>query len=212
LLEAVQTADDPVPAVTALAGWLDEREDPRGLVVRLSTECWPFWQRGEGSDAEDALRNRGCYPIVNGWLGLDETDRDTVEFQLTTPLLYLSFGPYVAPRPELREVVQAGWVWFWKFEGRPDIDFWLHEPGPVREVCFEHNPTIRDNDLRRISHVPHLKWLDLSCPHVTDAGLAHLHRTQTLREVRLLPSRHGKVTKKGIVELQEALPDCKIFA
>ena len=213
MLKAVQTADDPAAAAFVLADWLDGRDDPRGRVVRLSTEYWPEWQTGEESDAGYALLERlrrECYPVVEEWLGLNERNRDTVELQLTTPLLYLSFGPYLPPRPELRAVAQAGWVWFWEFKGRPDLDFWLGEPGPVRELSFEYNRTIRDDDVKWIARVPHLRWLDLSCAYVTDAGLTHLRETRSLREVRLLSSRHGRVTKKGIAALQEALPECKI--
>jgi hypothetical protein len=212
LLAAVQVADDPVPAASTLADWLEEREDPRGLVVRLSTEYWPLWRRGEDSDAEHTRWRRlveDGYPVVKQWLGVRHTDRETVDFQLTTPLLYLSLGPYVAPRPDLRAVLQAGWAWFLHFRGRPDLDFWLSELGPVRELCFEHNQTIRDDDVRWIGRVPSLRWLDLSCPHVTDAGLVHLHGTRTLREVRL---RWSGVTRRGVEALRQALPDCKVEA
>jgi hypothetical protein len=147
---------------------------------------------------------------VERWLGLKETHQDKVQFQLTTPLLHLTFGPYIEPRPELRAVAQAGWVWFWAFKGRPDLDFWLLEPGPVRELCFEYNPTIRDDDLWRIGQVPHLRWLDVTCPHVTDAGLAHLHQARTLREVRVFGGRHGGVTGRGIAALRDALPGCEV--
>src|SRR2546423_1710113 len=40
LLAACQAADDPRPPMSALAGWLDDRQDPRAALVRLGTRYW----------------------------------------------------------------------------------------------------------------------------------------------------------------------------
>jgi hypothetical protein len=53
-----------------------------------------------------------------------------------------------------------------------------------------------------------LEYLDVSSTKVTDAGLKHLsglHRLRTLGVVECA------VTKAGIDELKEALPDCRII-
>jgi uncharacterized protein (TIGR02996 family) len=48
LLAACQSADAPLPALAALADWLDGRGDPRGPVVRIQARYWYVYYTSEG--------------------------------------------------------------------------------------------------------------------------------------------------------------------
>jgi hypothetical protein len=88
------------------------------------------------------------------------------------------------------------------------LDVLVAEPGPIREIAFYGNQSLRDGDLEVLARVPYLREVDLSRTRVSDRGLRHLHRIGTLRSVRL--EYTPRVTRAGIAALQEALPACVV--
>ena len=67
---------------------------------------------------------------------------------------------------------------------------------------------ITDQALPHVAGLHQLQRLDLHSTQVTDTGLKHLHGLKNLQELKL---RGTNVTQQGAVELQAALPDCKIL-
>ena len=66
---------------------------------------------------------------------------------------------------------------------------------------------IGDDDLKIISGLKQLEWLDLASTKVTDKGLKLL---RGLRKLRMLHLEYTEVTDEGVARLLAALPDCKI--
>jgi hypothetical protein len=66
---------------------------------------------------------------------------------------------------------------------------------------------LTDVGLVHLKGLKQLQSLNLADTKVTDAGLEHLKALPNLRYVRLF---FDKVTAKGVKELQQALPNCKI--
>ena len=66
-----------------------------------------------------------------------------------------------------------------------------------------------DVDLRYLSALPVLEWLDLDDTQITDAGLDYLVALSSLRDLWL---KRTHVTEQGVAALQHALPNCKITA
>lgn len=65
-----------------------------------------------------------------------------------------------------------------------------------------------DARLRRLKTLTRLETLNLSASRITDAGLKHLTGLAELQTLRL---EETKVTTEGLKQLQQALPDCKIY-
>jgi Leucine Rich repeat len=216
LLTACQVADDPSGPMSALASWLDNRQDPRGAPVRLGARYWhachrepEIQDRPEFDDLERRMDDEGDEVLVR-WLGF-RGDGDTVGVSWHRPLVYLSVNEFAKLPVQACEIVRAGWVWQLDIVGpRVDeaLDTLLAEPGPIREVAFFGNQSLRDADLEALTSVPHLREVDLSRTRITDRGLRHLHRIRTLRHVHL--EYTPRVTTAGVAALQEALPACAV--
>ena len=67
----------------------------------------------------------------------------------------------------------------------------------------------RDSDLRIVGAFPELRTLDVSGSLVSDAGLLTIAEQKHLKKLDL---RDTSVTKAGVAELKEALPECEILA
>jgi hypothetical protein len=223
LLAACQSADDPLPALGALADWLDGRGDPRGQVVRAQARYWYVYYTPEGFDRHyraeaGELQRRSdevSEPVYEQWLGF-RSNGGTVCIACQMPLLDLQVfdldpvGPHL---PKLREVSQAGWVWSLGCFGAGVDDVLtrlLPGTGPIRSIGFEKAAAaaLRDGDLAALRQVPHLRELALSGSRVSDAGLRQLHSIQSLRLVEVGRTR---VTQAGVSALREALPACKVL-
>jgi hypothetical protein len=219
LLTACQAADDASAPMTALASWLDRRHDPRGPLVRLGIRFWNATRREPPEDLDpaefDELETRMLYeegdPVLADWLGLCGRG-DSAGVCWHKPLLEVCVSDTFDAMPvRVLPVIRAGWVWQLALVG-PRVDealaTLLAEPGPIRELSFSGNPSLRDGDLEALAGIPHLRQVDLSRTRITDRGLRHLHRIRTLRLVRL--EYTPRVTRAGIAALQEALPACAV--
>jgi len=72
-----------------------------------------------------------------------------------------------------------------------------------------HNATQLTNQaLEYLSQIRNLKSLDLTAASVNDAGVPLLEKFTTLE---LLHLTNSKVTPQGVAQLQQALPDCRIY-
>ena len=80
--------------------------------------------------------------------------------------------------------------------------------GNVVKVNCHRNEKITDGDLVHLKGLTKLKTLHLSYTQITDAGLVHLKGLTNLASLYL---GHTKVTDVGVAELQQSLPDCKIY-
>lgn len=67
---------------------------------------------------------------------------------------------------------------------------------------------VTDAGLPKLSTMPHLRHLDLSCNDITDAGLVHLAQMKSLRKLGLWGT---KVTKVGVERLRAQLPACVVL-
>jgi hypothetical protein len=216
LLAACQAADDASAPMSALAAWLDRRRDPRGPLVRLGARYWSATRReppedlgpAEFDELETRLLAEG-EDVLTHWLGFTG-DGDTLGVDWEC-LLRVSIHAFREFPPALGEVIRAGWVWVLRLGG-PTVDealaALLRDIGPVREVLFYQNQSLRDGDLEQLVRIPQLREVDLSETRITDLGLRHLHRVRTLRLVRLEYTR--RVTSTGVAALQEALPACVV--
>jgi hypothetical protein len=216
LLTACQAADDAGAPLSALASWLDHRRDPRGPLVQLGARYWSATRRkppevldeAEFDELERRMLDEG-EDVLTDWLG-STGDGDTIGVDWEC-LLRVSVEAFREFPPRLREVVRAGWVWVLRLGG-PTVDealaALLRNGGPVREILFYKNQSLRDGDLKHLARIPHLHEVDLSETRITDRGFRHLHRIRTLRLVRLEYTR--RVTGAGIAALQEALPACVV--
>src|SRR5262245_31700621 len=219
LLTACQAADDASPPLVALADWLDTRHDPRGRLVRLGIRYWNATRREPPENLDpgefDELETRMLYeegdPVLADWLGLLGRG-DSAGVCWHRPLLYVAVSKTFGEMPvPVLPVIRAGWVWQLDLVGpRVDeaLDTLLAEPGPIRELAFFGNESLRDGDLEGLAAIPHLREVDLSRTRITERGLRHLHRIPTLRLVRL--EYTPRVTSAGVAALQEALPACVV--
>lgn len=223
LLAVGQSADDPLPALAALADWLDRRGDPRGPVVRVQARYWYVYYTSEGYeryyDAEaDELQRRSdeiSESVYERWLGF-RSDGAAVALSRQMPLLDLqvfALDPIEQHFPKLRAVFQAGWVWsLWCFGGGVDevLTLLLPGTGPIRSIGFQEAAAtaLRDGDLVALQQVPHLRELMLSGSRISDKGLRHLHPIQSLRAVEVERTR---VTPAGVAALRSALPACEVL-
>jgi hypothetical protein len=216
LVAACQAADDPRPPMSALAGWLDDRQDPRAALVRLGSRYWEIGHidldnqdEAELGDLYDRMEEQGDAVLVD-WLGFTG-DGDSVGVSWHRPLVYLWVNQFDKLPVQACEIVHAGWVWQIDIVGpRVDeaLEVLLAESGPIRKIAFYGNLALRDGDLEVLASIPHLREVDLSRTRVTDRGLRHLHRIGTLRQVIL--EYTPRVTGAGIAALQEALPACVV--
>lgn len=72
-----------------------------------------------------------------------------------------------------------------------------------------HNATQLTNQaLEYLAQIRNLKSLDLTAASVNDAGVPLLEKFTTLE---LLHLTNAKVTPQGVAQLQQALPDCRIY-
>ncbi len=73
---------------------------------------------------------------------------------------------------------------------------------------LNHN-SVDDSTLARIANLKELTYLDLEICPVTDRGLQHLAH---MKQLRYLDLRGGtRVTTRGVAELRELLPECRIL-
>jgi hypothetical protein len=72
-------------------------------------------------------------------------------------------------------------------------------------LCTE----VTDGTLARLAGLTQLQAVIVRSPHVTDAGLVHLAKLQNLKTLQLLDC--SCVTRKAVSQLQQALPDTKIW-
>jgi hypothetical protein len=217
LLMACQAADDASPPLSALADWLDCRQDPRGPLLRLGLQYWHETQHPESQDpiAFGELETRMLYeegdPVLADWLGLRGRG-DSAGVCWHRPLLYVTVSKTFEEMPvPVLPVIRAGWVWQLDLLGpRVDeaLDTLIAEAGPIRELAFFGNQSLRDGDLESLADIPHLREVDLSRTRITDRGFRHLHRVRTLRLVRMEST--PRVTSAGVAALQEALPACVV--
>jgi hypothetical protein len=220
LLAACQAADDPIPALSALADWLEARGDPRSQVVRLRTRHWQLDQQQEFQIQErktfEAERRElwlricnECFSVVEKWLGFCG-DRSTVNIGWYAPLLDVQVKVLPDKMPQLAAAFQTGWVWELSVTGTAVDEILaelLSKTGPVRCITFYENEGLRNDDLALLGEVPHLRELGLGQTRISDAGLRHLYPIKTLRQVWLFDTR---VTQAGIEALRQALPECRI--
>jgi hypothetical protein len=212
LLTVCQVADDAGPPLTALGDWLDSRHDPRSSLVRLGIRYLqgPHMDTQEFAELERQMLEEGD-EVLADWLGLCGRG-DSAGVCWHRPLLYVSVSNTFDEMPvSVLPVLRAGWVWQLDLEGpRVDenLDTLLEEPGPIRELAFCGNESLRDGDLKALAGLPHLREVDLSRTRITDRGLHHLHRIGTLRLVRLEYTR--RVTRAGVAALRKALPGCVV--
>ncbi|WP_197996295.1 protein kinase domain-containing protein [Gimesia panareensis] len=72
-----------------------------------------------------------------------------------------------------------------------------------------HNAAqLTNHALDYLIQIPNLKRLDLTAASVNDAGVPLLEKFTTLE---LLHLTNSKVTPQGVAQLQQALPDCRIY-
>jgi hypothetical protein len=219
LLAACHAADDAGPPLSAVASWLDRRKDPRAPLVRLGIRYWNGTRREPPEDLDpaewDELETRMLYeegdPVLADWLGLCGRG-DSAGVCWHRPLLYVSVSNTFEEIPvPILPVIRAGWVWQLDLVGpRVDeaLDTLLADPGPIRELAFFGNESLRDGDLEGLAGIPSLREVDLSRTRITDRGVRHLHRIRTLRLVRLEST--PRVTSGGVTALQEVLPACVV--
>jgi hypothetical protein len=219
LLVACQAADDAGPPLSALAFWLNRRKDPRAPLVQLGIRYWNATRREPRQNLSpvefDELETRMLYeegdPVLADWVGLCGRG-DSAGVCWHRPLLYVSVTNTFDDMPvPVLPVLRAGWVWQLDLVG-PRVDEALHtllaEPGPIRELAFFGNQSLRDGDLEALAGSPHLREVDLSRTRITDRGLGHLHQIRTLRLVRL--EYTPRVTRAGVAALEKALPGCVV--
>ena len=185
--------------------------------MRLGLQYWLESQHPESQNpiAFGELETRMLYeegdPVLADWLGLRGRG-DSAGVCWHRPLLYVTVSKTFEEMPvPVLPVIRAGWVWQLDLLGpRVDeaLDTLIAEAGPIRELAFFGNQSLRDGDLEALASIPHLREVDLSRTHITDRGLRRLHRIRTLRLVRLEAPR--RVTRAGVAALEEALPACVV--
>lgn len=76
------------------------------------------------------------------------------------------------------------------------------------ELLALYNTPLTDEGLSHLADLPNLKWLMLSDTDVTDKGLSYLTQLKSLQKLEL---RGTHVTREGIMQIEKALPKCKIL-
>jgi uncharacterized protein (TIGR02996 family) len=219
LLTACHAAEDARAPLAALADWLDERDDPRGPLVRMGRRYWEIQHidkmsnesLGDLYELEDTMPRQGD-PVIKRWLGFSRRALVlTVEW--TRPLPFVHVDAYrlldPAQRKRLLQLMKSGWVWEIRFpfldEGFRKL---LTKSGTIWQLRLDENEAVRDEDLKLLAQVPHLRELDLRETGISDAGLRHLHKIKTLRAIFV--ERANRITKGGAAALQKALPGCTL--
>ena len=84
----------------------------------------------------------------------------------------------------------------------------------VTLLSLDDGPKITDADLKEVAKLQQLKVLNLGDTKITDAGLKELAKLQKLEGLDLIATKSNRphVTKAGVVELQQALPNCYIHS
>jgi hypothetical protein len=185
--------------------------------VGLGLQYWRESQHPENQDpiAFGELETRMLYeegdPVLADWVGLQGRG-DSAGVCWHRPLLYVTVSKTFEEMPvPVLPVIRAGWVWQLDLLGpRVDeaLDTLLAEPGPIRELAFFGNQSLRDGDLEALAGLPHLREVDLSRTRITDRAIRHLHRIRTLRLVRM--EYTSRVTSAGVAALQDAMPACVV--
>lgn len=215
-LTACHLAEDPRPAMAVLAEWLAARGDSRAEGVRMGTEYWaavhiePDRTAAPEFAALERRMDADGLAIVRAWLGARRRG-DGIAVDWHRPLLCVYVDEFDGFRRKLLGALRAGWVWDLVIRcGQIEevLDALLTDPGPVREVSFDGNESLRNGDLERLAALPGLHEVDLSRTRVSDAGLRHLHAIPTLRSVFLEDT--PRVTEDGVAALRGALHGCRV--
>jgi len=83
----------------------------------------------------------------------------------------------------------------------------LDESGNVVKV-FLNRTQIDDEQIRVVQFLPDIEVLNLTGTPITDTALEHL---RTLKKLRHLYPAKTDVTDHALEELQQVLPDCKVY-
>jgi len=79
---------------------------------------------------------------------------------------------------------------------------------PELQALGLHGTRITDVGLQHLENLKGLQYLELGDTEIGDAGLKHLMGMTNLEKLRLDDTQ---VSDDGIKELQQALPNCRIF-
>jgi hypothetical protein len=167
--------------------------------------------------------------FVASWLrrisGSDRFDVPTIVrfFGANHPEAHPDFARLLGPLSQVRSISLYG-----HRIGRADLE-WLAQKSSLRALMLGEIP-LEDDDLEVIQGLQ-LRWLSLHRTRVSDHGLAHVRRMQSLEYLDLTRTRVGdpglehlaalpnlrrlivrrcKVTRSGAARLQAQLPKCKI--
>ena len=66
--------------------------------------------------------------------------------------------------------------------------------------------TVKDNSLKHLKKMPHLKALNITDTNITDASVKHIAATK----IYCLILRNTAITREGVNELIELMPECYI--
>jgi len=78
----------------------------------------------------------------------------------------------------------------------------------VSHLSYRNNRQIDDDGLQYVSNLVYLQTLDLDGTRVTNVGVRSLIGLVRLKELDL---RFTRVTEAGAVEIQAAMPNCKVY-
>ena len=70
----------------------------------------------------------------------------------------------------------------------------------LAEISLQENPTVKDEDLKRLSRLEKLRKLELGRTRIGDAGLEHL---RSISAIQYLGLGHTLVTNKGLAHISE---------
>ncbi len=114
-----------------------------------------------------------------------------------------------------------------------DASIQRYDTGSVRQVYFGQSNEATDDDLTHLCGLPNLESVEIHSPKITDAGVGHLRTLTALKKLGLRSTNvtdaglehlkglielktlnlHGtKVTNEGVKELEQALPQCRIWS
>ncbi len=79
---------------------------------------------------------------------------------------------------------------------------------PELERAFISGERVTDTGVRWLANLPKLETVCLSGTSVSDDGISHLRHLEDLERLYLT---HTQVTEEGVRQLEEMLPDCKIW-
>jgi uncharacterized protein (TIGR02996 family) len=210
-LAAIHAAPDDDTPRLVFADWLEEHEDARGEMIRLSCRqaTLPF-------DAPEAreLQERLTPWDVGGamfaaWLDYDDElacgVRGPVRGLLQVWIGADGGASYLWDYPRLAAAIEQGWVGEVRFRGYPSEvlskvpDQLLSGTDVVVECDWRETS---DGALEFIAQVPRLRELSLPRGRITDAGLAHLRGHPRLRRLAV----DGEFTDAGLAHLR-AVPN-----